>query len=419
MKKLLLSLSFFCASLLSYAQCDTAAYIAEDFNAFTATNPATDFPQNCWSKLTTGPMVYIDGEENEFYATFYASTSINTAAYLITPQLSTIDGSHKLSFDASKIGDGIVSLQIGTMSDPADEETFTAAGELITLTTDVASYNDIVIAATEGTYIAFKLIADTPHNAATIDNVIWDSVCSPTEFFDENFNMFAGGEFPQNCWSKIATGPMVYVDHNEEGTDQYATFYSLFSANTAGYLITPQIAASNEMRVISFDSFKIGEGNVSIQLGTLSDPHDAETFTALGDVIALTTAPSPYSVEIPQTTPETYLAFQITADAEHHAAVIDNIALVSLLNNEDFNINKPSLTLYPNPSADKNVTVALNNISAEGKISIYSLTGAKVFETGITASQTQQLNLSVLNSGMYLVTFEGENYNETQKLIIK
>lgn len=80
--------------------------------------------------------------------------------------------------------------------------------------------------------------------------------------------------------------------------------------------------------------------------------------------------------------------------------------------------NNKSFSIYPNPSADKNVTVALNNLTEKANINIYSITGAKVFETAIT-SNTQQLNLSALNSGMYIVRVEAGNYTDTQKLIIR
>ncbi|WP_417352318.1 T9SS type A sorting domain-containing protein [Flavobacterium alkalisoli] len=88
----------------------------------------------------------------------------------------------------------------------------------------------------------------------------------------------------------------------------------------------------------------------------------------------------------------------------------------------DFDINKASFSLYPNPSADKNVTVAYSNtdlITEAGELTIYSITGSKVYQTKTNASQTQQLNLSALNSGMYIVKLQAGNYTESKKLIIK
>src|SRR5690606_16743883 len=84
---------------------------------------------------------------------------------------------------------------------------------------------------------------------------------------------------------------------------------------------------------------------------------------------------------------------------------------------EDF-ANNSSFAIYPNPTANKNVTVALNNITEKATVSVYSITGAKVFETALTAN-AQELNLSTLNSGIYLVRVEAGNNAEVKRLVIQ
>ena len=84
---------------------------------------------------------------------------------------------------------------------------------------------------------------------------------------------------------------------------------------------------------------------------------------------------------------------------------------------EDF-ANNSSFAIYPNPTANKNVTVALNNITEKATVSVYSITGAKVFETTLTAN-AQELNLSTLNSGIYLVRVEAGNNAEVKRLVIQ
>lgn len=426
MKKTLL-LAALLAGTFSYAQeCTAVVSLDENFNTFTFTNPGTGLPQNCWSKISEGPMLYIDGEEGENYVTFYASTFADVDSFLITPELTTLNGSYELSFDTQRVvmgpppAPGTVTIQLGTLSDNTDAETFVVFGEPITVTDEYITHNNIVITADETQkYIAFKIVGDTQHNAALIDNVVWSeitSVCDATETIDENFNEFAADNFPQNCWLSLTDGPMVYVDQNEEETDKYATFYSFMSANTAGYLITPEITASTTTRTLKFDSFKIGEGAVTIQIGTISDAEDFDTFTAIGDLLTLTAEPDGYSIEIPSLNNNIRLAFQIIADTPHHAAIIDNVELTGTLGN--INFNKTGFSIYPNPSADKNITVVLNNDIEKTNLSIYNITGAKVFETALR-SNTQQINLSSLTSGMYIIKLQARNYTETKKLIIK
>jgi hypothetical protein len=76
---------------------------------------------------------------------------------------------------------------------------------------------------------------------------------------------------------------------------------------------------------------------------------------------------------------------------------------------------KESFAVYPNPSVNKTVTVAA---SQNGNISIYALTGAKVFEAK-AAANSQELNLSNLNAGIYIVKFEAGNATVTKKLVIQ
>lgn len=91
---------------------------------------------------------------------------------------------------------------------------------------------------------------------------------------------------------------------------------------------------------------------------------------------------------------------------------------------EELNANI-SFGIYPNPSVDKNITLMYdlkNNVAEKNTVSIYSITGAKVFETQITNNSgfyTKELNLSSLTSGMYIVKMESGKYSATQKLIIQ
>jgi hypothetical protein len=53
-------------------------------------------------------------------------------------------------------------------------------------------------------------------------------------------------------------------------------------------------------------------------------------------------------------------------------------------------------------------------------VSVYAITGAKVFETTIEAgANTTEMDLSNLASGMYLVKFESGNATAAKKLVIR
>src|SRR5690606_7237562 len=182
--------------------------------------------------------------------------------------------------------------------------------------------------------------------------------------------------------------------------------------------------ATQDAYGVTFNSYKEGAGSVTVQLGTMTNPADTETFTAVGEPIALTEENQNYTVEFAQGSfdEETHLVFMINTDTAHHAAFIDNVMFTNLLDNDDFNLSTINFSLYPNPSSDKNVTVnfsSQNTDATQANITVYSITGSMVYNTVITNGQPQQINLSALNSGLYLVKVQAGNYTDTKKLIIK
>lgn len=88
---------------------------------------------------------------------------------------------------------------------------------------------------------------------------------------------------------------------------------------------------------------------------------------------------------------------------------------------EDF--NKNAFGFYPNPSVNKNITLIydLQNGAAKNTVSIYSMTGAKVFETELAADgfNAKEINLSNLTSGIYMVTLESGKNTVSKKLVIQ
>ena len=64
----------------------------------------------------------------------------------------------------------------------------------------------------------------------------------------------------------------------------------------------------------------------------------------------------------------------------------------------------------------------LNKNENENKIEIYNLSGQKVLATSITNSlgfYNKEINLSSLNSGIYMLKFTSGNYQKTKKIVIQ
>ena len=82
--------------------------------------------------------------------------------------------------------------------------------------------------------------------------------------------------------------------------------------------------------------------------------------------------------------------------------------------------------IYPNPvRSDKKINIVfdVNKVNKnENKIEIYNLSGQKVLATSITNSlgfYNKEINLSSLNSGIYMLKFTSGNYQKIKKIVIK
>ena len=406
--------------------CPAVATLDENFNSFTFTTPGTGLPQNCWSNINTGPLVYISGTAGENYATFYASQSPNIDAYLVSPELTTLGGNYELSFDTKRVvmgpppAAGTVTIQLGTLSDKADAATFVAFGDPIAVTDELVNHANIAITAEEGQkYIAFRIVGNTVHNAALIDNVVWSEipvVCEAVATIDEGFSDVE--ELEDICWSVATTGQMVDLDATEEG-NAYISFYSFFAPTTFAHVVTPEISTLGEAYTFSFDAGMAtgsAPGTVTIQLGTVSNPADAAaTFTAFGDAITVPATSATFTNSSVPSDAGDHIAFRISASGSHVAAMIDNVKWQATAGIDD--LNKNTFSIFPNPTADKNITIN-HNLEGNGTVNVYSLTGAKVFAAELNAA-SQNINLAGLSAGMYIVKVEAGNYSASKKLIIQ
>ncbi|WP_435136157.1 T9SS type A sorting domain-containing protein [Formosa sp. A9] len=81
--------------------------------------------------------------------------------------------------------------------------------------------------------------------------------------------------------------------------------------------------------------------------------------------------------------------------------------------------------IYPNPTTDKKINLIydVNALQAtQSNISIYAVTGAKVFETTIKNQNgfyNKELQLNNLQSGVYILKFTSGNQSVTKKLVLR
>ena len=84
------------------------------------------------------------------------------------------------------------------------------------------------------------------------------------------------------------------------------------------------------------------------------------------------------------------------------------------LANEDFDVEKSTIALYPNPSADKFTVIAPEN----SIVTVFSPQGNLISEQK-TTSETTEINLSNQSAGLYLIKITNGNKSVIRKVILK
>lgn len=217
-KKRLTSLYLLAIGLVSInanSQCAAVTDITETFDGLTAL-PA------CWT--SSGTVHFMGNNAITLYSGFAPNTQPGVL-YLVSPEISTIDGNHLLEYvltTAAPNNNG--SLEIGTMSDNTDYTTFSA----ITTPTPVGgTYTTATIPANTGhKYIAFKFTYTGQHQGVTIDNVEWKTSLSTPKFDTSKVTVYpnpTSGIFNVESTLKInkievfnATGQKVLTTTNKE-----------------------------------------------------------------------------------------------------------------------------------------------------------------------------------------------------------
>ncbi len=84
---------------------------------------------------------------------------------------------------------------------------------------------------------------------------------------------------------------------------------------------------------------------------------------------------------------------------------------------EDAQSSPEMLTLFPNP-ASESVKISFSKIEEKVCVTIFCISGQKVFETNCQSNQSIRLDLKNLKSGIYIVKTESPDFCLSQKLIV-
>jgi len=248
--------------------------------------------------------------------------------------------------------------------------------------------------------------------------LISNAQCNPVVSFTQNFETFTNGPVSQNCWTG-STAPKLSVA--TVSGNKMLQAYSYINPTEPFYIVSPELTSIDGNQALSFTAQPAtgsAPGSMLIQIGTMTSATDFGSFVEVGTPFTVSASQTSFSLNIPASNAHKFIAFRIVADAQHVASLIDNINYQPSLGIDTPTVN--TFKVYPNPSADKKITIASSNLQNDTSVIVYTLTGAKVYETVINSNSTENtLYLSDLSAGAYILKLQSGEYNTTKKLILK
>lgn len=185
----------------------------------------------CWKSLINSSVGTPAVSVSSFNDFVLLNNSSNAAAalYLITPALTDLPlNTHRIKFRArGPVGTNLV---VGTMSDPANESTFTAV-QTVPMTVAFADFSVSFLNSTTNMYVAFKFVGTATFQSVSIDDVIWEVAPSCPDIYVVNF----GG-------STTSTADISWTPGGAETAWQYA--YGLATLENPDGLVPVDVTSS-------------------------------------------------------------------------------------------------------------------------------------------------------------------------------
>ncbi|MDD7575601.1 MAG: T9SS type A sorting domain-containing protein [Bacteroidales bacterium] len=232
-------------------------------------------------------------------------------------------------------------------------------------------------------------------------------------------------------WTTVAaTGETMSATINgltAETAYEYKAFATTASGTVEGAVVnfTTLAAPATQPTVVTLETAEVTHEAATLN-GTIAA--GSEAITAQGFMYKATTAADWTTVAAEGTaitatisglTPETeyeYKAFATTASG----TVEGNVVLFTTLANSGLNSAEgavATMTVYPNPASER-ATISVSGVESGAKIVVSDMQGRIILSDDMT-SETYELSVANMTSGVYYIRVIGTTSTHTQKLIVE
>ena len=284
--------------------------------------------------------------------------------------------------------------------------------------TNISNNNFNTLSANTEYEIYVRANCNTNGYSAWVGPLFFTTQCLPESgMFNESFEGFTNNTSIEPCWSSlidpVSTSP--YVRYSTLQSQEGSVSVRMYSGNdeSAGiFLISPMISDLDNTKQIRFNVYD--DNNGSLEVGTMSDPLDASSFTSYQTFLDEDMTDDAWDEKIVTfeslSENNNYIAFKFNAATTFDNLYLDNFTYENnpSLGTDTF-LSDNEFKIYPNPV--KNIlNIDANNITS---ISIYSVNGKEVLSKD---TNTNKVNVSALANGLYFINIKD---NEDRVIIKK
>lgn len=238
--------------------------------------------------------------------------------------------------------------------------------------------------------------------------------CTAVATFDFNFeDVTTENLFTDNCWNGNYTEyPTVSVTNAAGGQgniplpDKALQIYKSGTVTNEIILVTPEVTTTNGTHALSFDieiplagtpMFITGEEK--IQVGTMSDNNDFNTFVPHGDGFLVNQTGTFTTTPISFLADHKYVALKFELGTQgHKALILDNVKWHQTLHSQG--VEMQLVSIYPNPATSTLVVQGINDFK---QVTVFDISGKQILKTDV-----QTIDVQNLSNGMYILQIESQ-----------
>lgn len=230
------------------------------------------------------------------------------------------------------------------------------------------------------------------------------TACGAMATMFENFDSYGTGSIVPDCWIRLAGAGSQTITSTTPASGTRNIYQFTTATQTPTYTVLPVFSninsGTNQLRLKA----RVSSGAPgTLTVGYVTNTADASTFVAIQALsitnTSYTATGSEYTVQVPNTVPAgARLAIRGGNDSKSY--YWDDIywETSTILSTSDVDASKKKLSVYPNPFRD------VLNISEIEKVTSVMISDVSGRVVRTIDNPTKEINLSFLNSGLYLVT---------------